>query len=459
MYFNILSDTGTEIHGYLIPDGFSAKPALIVNADGRVYGPIPCDVFLEGPKRNHDHETGVVGFQLTSAQIPGLRPETNVEIADADTGFTFYRRFIPGQHLKKRVFRLETQFVPHSELDVSLKPFFQFHAGSVDQYGSETIRQSLEIINQSSTYVSGRVLLKNIQQYLTPDTIKITSLRDPFYELAVRLTVITHFRKQSFSYLSQRDEIIFAPAMEYFHDLDLNDEVALATKIKNAPRDIIDLFESPFTKQLVAASPSDSVSREQIASALDVLSQFTLFDPSETGPAFAHDIGELLGIDQKRIRFLPLSKTFIDIAEKLRSIKILEHVLENDLILHYFIRRAERKSEYVKLPFEADEADMHIYRLIDESGLFDHVFYMRQFENAPKDKFEAIAHYVEHGAALELDPSAMFSSRGYMKYNPDVAAAKINPLLHYVVSGKDESRRSLTVEEFSKERPLVEDGD
>ncbi|TNE35796.1 MAG: hypothetical protein EP348_08215 [Alphaproteobacteria bacterium] len=340
MYFNVFADHRSEVHGYLIPDGFSSKPRILVRANGDEIGPIDCDIFLESPYKHRHHETGVVGFILNDANVPGIGQHADLEIADAETGFTFYRRLRPGQHLEKRIFRLETQFSPHNELDLSLMPHFQFNASGIEHYGSETVRQMLEVVNQPSTYVSGRVLLKTVQQYFDSNTITITSLRDPFYELAIRLTTISLAKKRPFSFLSKRDEIIYKPAMEYFSGLNFADEKSLTSKIKSAPKDILTLFDSPFTRQLVAASPTDNVSRDAVSNALDVLSQFSIFNAEEKDDTLARDISDYLGFENYSLRFIPMRPEFKKIADMLRQINTLEHVLESDLILYYFIRKA-----------------------------------------------------------------------------------------------------------------------
>ncbi len=344
MYFNILSDIGVEIHGYLIPDGYSSKPHIMVRADGVDIGPLECDIYLEGPHRLKHHETGMVGFTLTPSVVPGLSQDMNIEITDSETGLTFYRRLRPNTHVERRVFRLETQFAPHTELDRSLKPYFQFYANGVEHYGSETVRQMLEIVNQPSTYVSGRILLKTVQQYFDDNTVKITSLRDPFYELAIRLSAIANFKRRPFSFISKRDEIIYEPAMAYFADTSCTDEKMLAEKIKLAPKDILELFESPFAKQLVATSPNEVVPRESLANALDILSQFTLVEPDEESEQFSHDIGEVLSIDPARISFKSVQPSFIEIAAKLKEIPLIEHLLETDLLLFHFVQKAKQRA-------------------------------------------------------------------------------------------------------------------
>ena len=53
---------------------------------------------------------------------------------------------------------------------------------------------------------------------------------------------------------------------------------------------------------------------------------------------------------------------------------------------------------------------------------------------------EPIEHYLWLGARLGRDPSREFSTRSYLSYHSDVAAAEWNPFLHYVLHGKAEGR-------------------
>ncbi|KAA3520919.1 MULTISPECIES: hypothetical protein [Agrobacterium] len=344
MYFNVYSDTGETIEGYLIPDGFSTKPMITVTCNSETYGPFNCDVFLEGPLKHGHHDTGVVGFRLDNKNVPALSTSLDLEIVDDDTGFVIYRRYNPGKHVAKKLFRLETQFAPHRELDNSLKGYFQFHAGSAELYGGETVRQMLEIVNQPSAYVSGRVLLRTVHRYFTDDTIRIASLRDPFYELAIRLLTVASHKKRPLNFMSERDVILFEPAMQHFVDTNFSDPQNIKAKILSAHKDILGLFESPFTHQLVATNPTEKVSRDGVSSALDALSQFAVFDPHETGSDIADAISESTGIARDEIAFSPVRSPFLELADVLREIKIIERVLENDLILLHFIRKAEQRA-------------------------------------------------------------------------------------------------------------------
>lgn len=53
---------------------------------------------------------------------------------------------------------------------------------------------------------------------------------------------------------------------------------------------------------------------------------------------------------------------------------------------------------------------------------------------------DPLDHFLESGWREGRDPTAWFSVRGYLEANPDVAAAGLNPFVHYIVTGRDEGR-------------------
>ncbi len=78
--------------------------------------------------------------------------------------------------------------------------------------------------------------------------------------------------------------------------------------------------------------------------------------------------------------------------------------------------------------------------LLRESELFDEEFYLEHNPGLRKQGKDAVAHYLKRGGFNGKDPSAAFSSRAYLQRNADVAAAKINPLVHYLRVGQVEGR-------------------
>ena len=80
-------------------------------------------------------------------------------------------------------------------------------------------------------------------------------------------------------------------------------------------------------------------------------------------------------------------------------------------------------------------------RRIEQSGLFDADWYRSQFPQ-PAPSGDLLEHYLHNGARLRYAPSRDFDAAWYLKHNPDVAATGVNPLLHYVIWGREEGREA-----------------
>lgn len=73
-------------------------------------------------------------------------------------------------------------------------------------------------------------------------------------------------------------------------------------------------------------------------------------------------------------------------------------------------------------------------------GFFDRDWYVRRYPDVGAAKLDPLQHYLNYGAAENRDPNPFFDAAWYLQQNPDVARAKINPLLHYLQHGGAELR-------------------
>src|SRR3974390_159557 len=78
--------------------------------------------------------------------------------------------------------------------------------------------------------------------------------------------------------------------------------------------------------------------------------------------------------------------------------------------------------------------------LISPSGFFDAAWYLSQNPDVAAAGVDPVQHYLEFGAVELRDPSPRFSSRRYFEQHADVVAAGVNPLVHYVRFGISEGR-------------------
>ena len=71
---------------------------------------------------------------------------------------------------------------------------------------------------------------------------------------------------------------------------------------------------------------------------------------------------------------------------------------------------------------------------------FDPIYYLFWYPDVRAAGLDPLRHYLLAGWKEGRDPSAGFSTTGYLAANPDVAAAGHNPLVHFVNTGFAEGR-------------------
>ena len=81
--------------------------------------------------------------------------------------------------------------------------------------------------------------------------------------------------------------------------------------------------------------------------------------------------------------------------------------------------------------------DLHLIR---SSGLLDEVWYLKKNPDVANAQVNPVLHYLQYGAYEGRDPSPNFSSRWYLDTYEDVKKNGINPFVHYLRYGKKEGR-------------------
>lgn len=79
-----------------------------------------------------------------------------------------------------------------------------------------------------------------------------------------------------------------------------------------------------------------------------------------------------------------------------------------------------------------------VRRAVADSGLFDALWYAKQYPDTAKSSHSPLDHYLLFGAAEGRDPHPLFDSDWYLRQYPDVD--RTNPLFHYVRYGAAEGR-------------------
>ena len=74
-------------------------------------------------------------------------------------------------------------------------------------------------------------------------------------------------------------------------------------------------------------------------------------------------------------------------------------------------------------------------------AIFDAVYYLRRYPDIAAAGVDPLTHYLDTGWTEGRDPSALFDTDYYLDNNSDVLQAGINPLLHFVTDGAREGRK------------------
>ncbi len=75
------------------------------------------------------------------------------------------------------------------------------------------------------------------------------------------------------------------------------------------------------------------------------------------------------------------------------------------------------------------------FLVLRASGEFDPEYYLRHNPDVAAAGMSPLMHYLEHGARAGLDPSASFSTSAYLAERPGLSDSGVNPLYHYWRNG------------------------
>ncbi len=340
LLFNVQRDDGHTIEGYLIPDGFSDIPQVLVSDENGEIAHVPCDQLHSSVLSAGRHETGLVGFKLTGTNIPDLIHRTSLCIRDGKSELLIYRRPLQTQQINMKLVRFETQLLPHVAIDRQMSNVFQYALPSLERFGNETALQAFHLDKMNSMYLSGRLQVRNYQEFFDRGFKAIALLTDPYYEMALRIAMLKRFASIKPIFLGDRDRISLSAAIEYFGDLDIQDTSAIERALKKAPLKVRMALHSPTTRQFACSDADQPSTRRDIAAAMDAISRFEVIGHINDTLAFASSLSELLSLDMDVIPIVQRNQAINGIASELRTLAVAETYLEDDLILDFYIRQA-----------------------------------------------------------------------------------------------------------------------
>lgn len=340
LLFGIEYDHGDSLGGYLVPDGLSEVASVVIADGDSVLLRMPCNEIRESVRDARRHDTGMVGFRIDDAIVPNLISRRNLTVHDAKNGVLIYRRLPYMPPVNKKVMRLETQIIPAVAFDREIGKSFHYSQSGLDRFGHETVQQSFHLGVMSSIYLSGRILIRNYEEFIENKFDFIGLFFDPYYELAMRIYAISKMSKSRPIFLSERDAMIFSPAAEYFAGIDFTDQDSVRRSCRKLPEKVKSVLRSPYVRQLTSTHPEQQPDMRSIAAAIDILSRFTIVGHTNDIFSYVNAVSELLEVPLADVAVPNVYMPIQNVADELRGIAALERLLEEDLIFDHYLREA-----------------------------------------------------------------------------------------------------------------------
>ena len=96
-----------------------------------------------------------------------------------------------------------------------------------------------------------------------------------------------------------------------------------------------------------------------------------------------------------------------------------------------------------------------MYAKLSSLGVFDERHYLSNNPDVVAAGLDPLVHYLRFGSREGRSPTPYFDPKGYLELNPDVAYAGIEPFFHYAVQGVNETRRISSP--TTKSKPIADD--
>lgn len=100
-----------------------------------------------------------------------------------------------------------------------------------------------------------------------------------------------------------------------------------------------------------------------------------------------------------------------------------------------------KKDNKIKTETDYSNYNLDDYELLNNSKYFNKEFYLKHNKSIPAN-IDPLVYFIVKGWKNNDIVSKYFDPEYYLEYNPDIASSGLNPLIHYIKSGKQEKRLS-----------------
>ncbi len=342
MKFHIDHDTGSAIIGWVVPDNPSVTPRVTVIFHDGEHDELDVEAFI--PRQDIVdlglHNTGIVGFAVDETSVPGLARMQEIEIVEAETRVSIYRRYRIDRHVDKKVCLLTFGTLFQQTVIRQVNRNFALSYNFVDRHSFDTMCALVYNYYCGSVFLSGRPMYNRYAVGLNDmGYLQGALLRDPFEELAERLMLLKLIARNGSSALLSTFAYGLEPVLDWARSIDLEDEANVAGSIRRLSAAQRAVLANPMTRAL-GCGVDERAERRHVGISLDNLSRMHAVGTQAAYADFCRLFNGAVGavvLDGTGGETFPGIEP---VAERLMRMTPVVDLLEHDLALYSYVEEA-----------------------------------------------------------------------------------------------------------------------
>lgn len=339
MKFHIDHDTGNAIIGWVVPDNPSETPRVTVIFHDGEHDELDVEAFI--PRQDIVdlglHNTGIVGFAIDERMVPKLARMQEIEIVEAETRVSIYRRYRIDRHVDKKVFLLTFGTFIQQTIIRQANRCFALNYNFVDRHSFDTMCALVYNYYCGSVFLSGRPMYNRYAVGLSDmEYLQAALLRDPFEELAERLMLLKLVARNGSSALLSTFAHGLEPVLDWAASLDLKDEAGVSGSIRRLSGAQRAVLANPMTRAL-GCGVEERAERRHVGISLDNLSRMQAVGTQAAYTDFCRLFNGAVGavvLDGTGSETFPGIEP---VAEILMRMTPVVDLLEHDLALYSYV--------------------------------------------------------------------------------------------------------------------------
>lgn len=339
MKFKIDSDEGVKITGWLIPDDRAGPSSVLVVADDAIQIEAKACIHRPELQKAGLHANGMVGFEVSDRDLPGLAAYANLEIKDLRTGFLIYRRPDADRHLSRRVIYIDPSPFPQVELWRAMRANFTLAYHGIERFSEETIL-SLIHADHPSLILHGRLNLRKYRDVLIAHNFLIVvTLAEPVTVLAEMILYLKAIERLSGGNAPTALPADLSHIAAFAMNADMNDRGRLSQAFRHSTQEARNGMRSPMT-QLFACAANERPTDGHVSIALENLATCALVGVRSQFDSFRATLGHFLSRDiceGLQMREYPIVASAV---RELSRVGLVQGLLELDATLYAAVLEA-----------------------------------------------------------------------------------------------------------------------